>query len=151
MEATRGTDVHARAESWIRPALAVLAISQIAAGAWEALSPSSFYRPARIGPFNDHFIRDLATLYVAYGVALLGAIRRPTWRVPVLALGTVQYLLHFMSHLVDIGKAIPGGWGRSTPRWSGSGWRRSPTCWWRAGVGRLGERRARAARAVPRR
>jgi hypothetical protein len=95
-------------ERWLRPALAVLGVSQIAAGVWEAAFPSSFYRLARIGPFNEHFIRDLASLYIAYGVALLVAIRRPSWRVPVLALGTIQYSLHFVSHLVDIGKGHPG-------------------------------------------
>jgi hypothetical protein len=96
------------AERWLRPALAALAVSQIAAGVWEAASPSSFYRLARVGAFNEHFIRDLATLYLAYGVALLVAIRRPSWRVPVLAVATIQYALHFISHLVDIGKGHPG-------------------------------------------
>ena len=96
------------AERWLRPALAILGGSQIGAGIWEAISPTSFYRLARMGPFNEHFIRDLATLYVAFGAGLLVSIWRPSWRVPVLAVATVQYALHFVSHLVDIGKGHPG-------------------------------------------
>jgi hypothetical protein len=96
------------AERWLRPALAVLALGQIAAGAVEAAAPHTFYRLARIGPFNEHFIRDLATTYIAFGIALLAAMGRPSWRVPVLAVGTLQYSLHLISHIVDIGKGHPG-------------------------------------------
>jgi len=101
-------ETEAGTERWLRPALAILALSQIGAGVWEAVSPSSFFRLARIGPFNEHFIRDLATLYIAYGVGLLIAVRRPAWRVPVLTVATVQYALHFVSHIIDIGKGHPG-------------------------------------------
>jgi hypothetical protein len=95
-------------ERWLRPALAVLAVSQVAAGVWEAVAPSSFFKLARIGAYNEHFIRDLASLYIAYGATLLIAVRRPSWRVPVLALGTIQYGLHFVSHIIDVGKGHPG-------------------------------------------
>ena len=73
-----------------------------------ALSPSEFYEA--IGPFgvrNSHYIRDLATFYAAVGFALAVAVRRVSWRVPVLAIATVQFALHSVNHLFDIGKAHP--------------------------------------------
>jgi hypothetical protein len=45
------------------------------------------------------------------GAALLLAIRRPSWRVPVLFLVTLQYALHTVNHLVDIGNTDPGWLG----------------------------------------
>ncbi|HTR88499.1 MAG TPA: hypothetical protein VMG62_00145 [Solirubrobacteraceae bacterium] len=48
----------------------------------------------------------------AVGLALLAAIRRPSWRVPVLAVATLQYGLHSLNHLLDLAKAHPAwlGW-----------------------------------------
>ena len=40
-------------------------------------------------------------------MALVLSLRRPSWRVPVLALTTVQYALHSLNHLIDIGSAHP--------------------------------------------
>jgi hypothetical protein len=63
-----------------------------------------------VGPFgtrNDHYMRDLATFYIALGAAGLVAARRPSWRVPVLALATVEFVLHALNHLADIGNADP--------------------------------------------
>jgi hypothetical protein len=45
------------------------------------------------------------------GAALLLAVRRPSWRVPVLFLVTLQYALHTLNHLVDIGNTDPGWLG----------------------------------------
>ena len=77
-----------------------------------AVSPHAFY--TAIGPFgafNAHYLRDVASFEGAMGLALLVAVLRPSWRVPVLALTTVQFALHSVNHLVDIGKAHP--------RWTG--------------------------------
>jgi len=63
-----------------------------------------------VGPFgvrNDHYIRDTATFSAAIGVGLLIALRRPSWRVPMLAITTVQFALHSVNHLVDIDKSHP--------------------------------------------
>jgi heme/copper-type cytochrome/quinol oxidase subunit 4 len=45
------------------------------------------------------------------GLALLVAVLRPSWRVPVLALATVQFALHSLNHLLDIGRAHPASIG----------------------------------------
>src|SRR3954471_22954526 len=73
-----------------------------------AISPSVFFDA--IGPFgtrNDHYMRDLATFYIALGAAGLVAVGRPSWRVPVLALATVEFVLHAINHLADIGESDP--------------------------------------------
>jgi peptidoglycan/LPS O-acetylase OafA/YrhL len=78
-----------------------------------AVAPRAFFTD--IGPFgtlNTHYIRDTATFNAAIGVALAIAVRRPSWRVPVLALTTLQFALHSVNHLIDIGRAHPAwtGW-----------------------------------------
>src|SRR4051812_50040734 len=79
-----------------------------------AISPSTFFEA--IGPFgtrNNHYMRDLATFYIALGAAGLVAVRRPSWRGPGLALAAGEFALHAVNHLVDIGE--------SHPAWNGPG------------------------------
>ncbi len=87
----------------------LLGVSQLALGAWMALAPESFTDTiGGFGPFNPHYVRDVSTWYVALGLALVVAAARPTWRIPVAALALVQYLLHLVNHVVDVGDADPG-------------------------------------------
>jgi len=98
-----------RGEGTIRGALLVLAASQLGLGVWMAVSPRTFFSVAGFGTRNDHYIRDVATFYVALGAVLLvAALPRPSWRVPVLAFATLQYGLHFVNHLIDVGNGHPG-------------------------------------------
>jgi hypothetical protein len=53
----------------------------------------------------------IATWYLASGAVLFVAVRRPAWRVPVLFLVAVQYALHSLNHLLDVGEADPGWLG----------------------------------------
>jgi hypothetical protein len=88
--------------------IALFAIYSVALAVFMAAAPHAFY--AHVGPFgsrNDHYIRDTATFSAAIGVGLLIALRRPAWRVPMLAVTTVQFALHSINHLVDIDKAHP--------------------------------------------
>ncbi len=88
------------------------ALVELALAAVMALSPHAFYDA--IGPFdayNPHYIRDVASFEAALGVALLVAVRQPSWRVPVLALATIQFGLHSLNHLLDIGGARPAWTG----------------------------------------
>lgn len=48
---------------------------------------------------------DTATWYLASGAALVVAAGRAAWRVPVLFLVAVQYALHSVNHLLDVGEA----------------------------------------------
>ncbi len=88
--------------------LSVLAVYHIALAIFMAAGAHAFYK--RVGPFdayNPHYIRDIATYSAAIGVGLAVAVVRPGWRVPVLAVTAVQFALHTINHLVDIGDAHP--------------------------------------------
>ncbi len=97
-----------RARSVVTVGLAAFAAVELALAVFMTVSPHGFYKA--VGPFgayNPHYIRDVATFYAAIGIALLLAIRNVSWRVPVLAVTTIQYALHSLNHLLDIGKAHP--------------------------------------------
>jgi len=95
-------------ESALRLGLAAFAAADLGLAVFMAVAPHAFYRA--IGPFgarNDHYVRDVATSYAAVGVALALAIGRPSWRVPALAVSAIQFGLHSLNHLLDIGGAHP--------------------------------------------
>ncbi|HEX3510273.1 MAG TPA: hypothetical protein VHT27_04150 [Solirubrobacteraceae bacterium] len=86
----------------------VLAVYNVALALWMAIAPHTFYRA--LGPFdayNSHYIRDTSTFIGAFAVGSMVAIRVPSWRAPLLSLATVQFALHSVNHLVDIGNAHP--------------------------------------------
>jgi uncharacterized membrane protein len=94
--------------SLVLPGTALVALYWLVLGVWMAASPHTFFD--RVGPFgtaNVHYIRDNATFEIALGLALLVAVRRPAWRVPLLALVLAQDVLHVVNHLVDVAKAHP--------------------------------------------
>ena len=100
------------ADSLFDAGLIVLAAYHLGLALFMVASPHTFFRA--IGPFeevNRHYIRDFATYSAALGVGFLMAIRRPSWRVPVLAIATVQFALHTVNHLIDASSAHP--------RWTG--------------------------------
>jgi hypothetical protein len=88
--------------------VALLGLYSVALAVFMAVAPHAFY--SNVGPFgvrNDHYIRDTATFSAAIGVGLFISLRRPAWRVPMLAVATVQFALHSLNHLIDIEKAHP--------------------------------------------
>src|SRR5919112_3555338 len=88
--------------------LALFAAAQLVLGLLLWIAPGFFFD--EIGPYgvrNDHYMGDLATWYLALGAAALVAVRRGGWRVPVLAVAFLQYALHSLNHLIDIGDADP--------------------------------------------
>jgi UPF0716 family protein affecting phage T7 exclusion len=92
----------------MRALLILFAAGQLVLGALLWLAPGFFHD--EIGPYgarNDHYMGDLATWYLALGAAVLVAVRRTSWRVPVLALALLQYALHSVNHLIDVGEADP--------------------------------------------
>lgn len=88
--------------------LAVFAVVYLAEALFMAVSPHAFYES--IGGFdsyNPHYVRDVATFSAALGAGLAVAVARPSWRVPMLAVSTLQYGLHSINHLLDIDIAHP--------------------------------------------
>jgi hypothetical protein len=88
--------------------VAGFAVYHLLVGAFMAIAPHAFFTD--VGPFgapNAHYIRDVASYNGALAFAFAAAVRRPSWRAPVLALATVQFVLHSVNHLVDIDRAHP--------------------------------------------
>ena len=93
----------------MRALLIAFGTVQLVLGLLLWLAPGFFYE--EIGPFgprNDHYMGDVATWYLALGAATLVAVQRESWRVPILALALIQYALHSLNHLIDIGESDPG-------------------------------------------
>jgi hypothetical protein len=92
----------------LRAPVAGLAAIQLAIGVFMAAAPGAFYDAiADFGPENHHDLRDMATYYLAAGVTLLLSRERRSWRAPLLALVGLQYALHALNHLLDVGRAHP--------------------------------------------
>ena len=92
--------------------MVLLAGFHIGLAIFMAVAPHAFYKA--IGPFgasNDHYVRDVATFYGALGAGFGIAVRRVAWRVPLVAITTIQFALHSVNHLLDIGKAHPAWTG----------------------------------------
>jgi hypothetical protein len=89
-----------------RAAFSALAVLHLALGGWMVISPHSFFTSlGAFAPYNPHYERDAATFILAFAFGSAVAVRRPAWRVPVLAVITVQYALHALNHLHDAGRA----------------------------------------------
>lgn len=93
----------------LRAGLWALAAVQAGTGLWLALSPGTFYSAlADFGARNTHDLRDMSSFYLASAVVLAISTARPSWRAPVLALVGLQFALHALNHLLDVGNASPG-------------------------------------------
>lgn len=96
----------------LRPLLALLGAYHLLLGVAMVAAPWTFFDDvATYGAFNDHYIRDVATFYLALGVVMLVAVARTSWQTPLLAFATLQYALHVINHLWDIGDTDPGWLG----------------------------------------
>ena len=98
-------------ERTLRIAVGALGAFHIVEGLWQLLAPGSFY--ARIGTYgleNTHYVGDVGAFVLAFGIALVLAVGRPSWRAPLLYLGSLWYGFHAINHLFDVDEA------RSTAR-----------------------------------
>lgn len=94
--------------STLRAGLWALSGVQLVTGLALAFTPRVFYDAiADFGPRNEHDLRDMAAFYLASAVVLAVAAGRPSWRAPALALVGLQYTLHALNHLADVGDAHP--------------------------------------------
>jgi hypothetical protein len=92
--------------------LAIYGVYSTAGGLLMIAAPGLLFETVGgFGVRNDHYIFDMASFEMPLGLLCLAAIKWPGWRVPTLAFATAHYLLHTVSHVIDIGNA--------TPRWAG--------------------------------
>ncbi|MDX6633759.1 MAG: hypothetical protein QOG09_1136 [Solirubrobacterales bacterium] len=90
----------------LRAVLVLIGGFHLVLGALALISPETFFQ--RIGEYatrNDHYVGDVGAFYAASGIALLISVRRPSWRLPLLATGAIWYGLHALNHAFDVGQA----------------------------------------------
>ena len=93
-------------ERALRAVLVVLGVVQVASGALALAAPGTFFdEVGRYGVENKHYVGDVGAFVLAFGIAVLVAAQRPSWRVPVLALGALWSGLHVVNHVFDVGEA----------------------------------------------
>ena len=92
----------------MRNLLLVLGVYHLGLGLLMVVAPGTFFEEfATYGVQNDHYIRDNATINLAFGVALFVAAGRPAWRAPVLAVIGLQYAFHVINHAFDVSETDP--------------------------------------------
>jgi hypothetical protein len=93
-------------EARLRTILLVAAIYHLLLGALMFFAPGAFYDSlGKFPPENHHYIKDVATFYIALGAALFVSVRRRSWRVPLLVFAMLEYAIHAVNHLVDVNQA----------------------------------------------
>jgi hypothetical protein len=92
----------------MKPLLIAFAAGQIVLGLLLWGAPGFFHEEiGPYGPRNDHYMGDVASWYLALGAVSLVAAQRTSWRLPVLVFALLQYVLHSINHLIDVGEADP--------------------------------------------
>ena len=105
--------------------LALIGVINAAIGALALIAPDTFFdQIGKYGVENSHYVGDVGAFTLAYGLALLVAIRLPSWRVPVLGLGAIWFGFHALNHAFDTGV--------SSSTSSCRAWRTPSSWWWRA-------------------
>jgi hypothetical protein len=90
-------------ERTLRIAIGALGAFHVLLGGWQLLGPGSFFEEiGRYGAENTHYVGDAGAFTLGFGIALLLAVGRPSWRAPLLALGAIWYALHAVNHVFDI-------------------------------------------------
>ena len=96
----------------MRPLLLVAGAYHLVLGVFMAVAPRAFFdKIAAYPPYNDHFMRDIASFYLALGAVFVVAAARRSWQVPLLVFAVVQYVLHVVSHVWDVSDTEPAWMG----------------------------------------
>jgi hypothetical protein len=101
-----------RRDLWLY-VFAIAAIGNLANGAWMLADPAGWYAgiPAAVpdfGPLNEHFVRDLGSVFTVLGIALAWGAVVPAVRFPMLAIVTLFYVLHALVHVLDTVRGLVG-------------------------------------------
>ena len=93
-------------ERAMRAVLVVIGAYHVVTGALALLDPGTFFdQLGRYGVENDHYVGDVGAFILAFGIAVLVAAWRSSWRVPILGLGALWYGFHAVNHAFDVGEA----------------------------------------------
>jgi hypothetical protein len=93
-------------EPRLRTILLVAAAYHLLLGAFMFFAPGAFYDSlGKFPPENHHYIKDVSTFYIALGIVFYVSVRRRSWRTPVLVFAALEYGLHTINHLIDVGDA----------------------------------------------
>ena len=93
-------------ERALKAILVVIVVFHVVLGALALFAPDTFFdQIGHYGVENSHYVGDVGAFYLAYGVLVAMAIARPSWRAPLLWLGSLWYGLHALNHLFDTGEA----------------------------------------------
>jgi Domain of unknown function (DUF4345) len=78
----------------------------VASGVLAMVAPDTFFDDiGRYGVENSHYVGDVGAFVTASGIGVWLAIKRPSWRAPLLWVGAIWFGLHALNHLFDIGEA----------------------------------------------
>jgi hypothetical protein len=84
--------------------IALLGLVLTVFGGWAAVDPASF--PAKdFPPMNEHLVHDVGAAFLTFGIGLLIAAWRVSWRTPVLTLAALWNAFHAVAHIVDMDRA----------------------------------------------
>ncbi|HXR29656.1 MAG TPA: hypothetical protein VN752_00775 [Solirubrobacterales bacterium] len=93
-------------ERALRTILAFIAIYHVVLGLMQLLAPGTFFDEIGMyGVENSHYVGDVGSFTLAFGIAIGVAMQRPSWRAPLLWLGALWYGLHAINHAFDTGEA----------------------------------------------
>lgn len=99
-------------ERALKAVLVVVAAYHVVTGTLALVAPGTFFEEiGNYGVENSHYVGDVGTFVLAFGVAVGIAVVRPSWRAPVLWLGALWYGLHAVNHAFDTGEARSEGRG----------------------------------------
>jgi hypothetical protein len=90
----------------MRVVIGLLGLYHLLTGLLALLAPGTFFDEiGRYGAENLHYVGDVGAFTAAYGIALLIAVGRRSWWVPMLTLGAIWYGLHAFNHAFDTDEA----------------------------------------------
>jgi hypothetical protein len=93
--------------------LGLFGLGNIVNGAWMLADPRSWYErlPAGVpdfGPLNEHFVRDIGSLFVVIGAGLVWGARSRRARLPAVAFASAFTWLHAIVHVYDTARGLVG-------------------------------------------
>jgi hypothetical protein len=89
--------------------VATVAVVYLVPAIWIVVSPRGFWHDiGPFGPYNAHYLGDVAALQAGIGLVLAAAVVRVPLRLGALLVALIATALHTLNHWLDINHAHPG-------------------------------------------